>query len=201
MIPSCLVAFSAILFFRKDTYKDYVIICYFMMRSASIVLNLGAIAVIFIKISLMHSSPSQKILQQSTPDPPEQVTSSSGHSHSSVFASRMSRNSSHDRVYSTTSALRENTSGEKDHPRAQQSTQENVTVARTASSATPTPLPPSPPPSPPPSVPHLHSQANPVFLLSKRLVYYCIVQTVTRIASSWYQLAYGFGDGELTLQL
>mmetsp|Transcript_2651 Transcript_2651/g.3979 ORF Transcript_2651/g.3979 Transcript_2651/m.3979 type:complete len:371 (-) Transcript_2651:295-1407(-) len=34
---------------------------------------------------------------------------------------------------------------------------------------------------------------NPVFVLSKRLVYYCMVQTVTRIGSSWYQLQYGFG--------
>jgi hypothetical protein len=27
-----------------------------------------------------------------------------------------------------------------------------------------------------------------------RLVYYCIVQTITRIGSSWYQLQYGFGS-------
>ena len=43
---------------------------------------------------------------------------------------------------------------------------------------------------------HNHNSSNPVFLLSKRLVYYCVVQTVARIGSSWYQLAYGFGDGE-----
>ena len=33
--------------------------------------------------------------------------------------------------------------------------------------------------------------SNPLFVLAMRLQYYCIVQTVTRIGASWYQLQYG----------
>ena len=39
------------------------------------------------------------------------------------------------------------------------------------------------------------AKTNPVFVLSLRLVYYCAVQTITRIGNSWYQLQYGFGGG------
>lgn len=31
-------------------------------------------------------------------------------------------------------------------------------------------------------------------VLSRRLSYYCIVQTITRVGPTWYQLQYGFGD-------
>jgi hypothetical protein len=41
----------------------------------------------------------------------------------------------------------------------------------------------------------MSSKSNPVFVLSMRLVYYCAVQTITRIGNSWYQLEYGFGAG------
>lgn len=41
----------------------------------------------------------------------------------------------------------------------------------------------------------MNSKSNPVFVLSKRLVYYCAVQTITRVGNSWYQLQYGFGSG------
>jgi hypothetical protein len=44
--------------------------------------------------------------------------------------------------------------------------------------------------------PHFHPYSNPAYVLSMRLVYYCIVQTITRIGSSWYQLQYGFGSAE-----
>jgi hypothetical protein len=37
---------------------------------------------------------------------------------------------------------------------------------------------------------------NPVFVLSMRLVYYCVVQTITRLSSTWYQLQYGFGSAD-----
>jgi hypothetical protein len=52
---------------------------------------------------------------------------------------------------------------------------------------------PSQDPSRPESEPSPNNNSNPVFVLSMRLIYYCIVQTVTRIGASWYQLQYGFG--------
>lgn len=42
--------------------------------------------------------------------------------------------------------------------------------------------------------PSFQANSNPVYILSMRLVYYCLVQTITRIGSSWYQLQYGFGS-------
>lgn len=42
--------------------------------------------------------------------------------------------------------------------------------------------------------PTFQPNSNPVYILSMRLVYYCLVQTITRIGSSWYQLQYGFGS-------
>ena len=35
-------------------------------------------------------------------------------------------------------------------------------------------------------------QDNPVYVLVMRLQYYCIVQTISRLGASWYQLQYGF---------
>lgn len=199
MIPSSLVAIATMVFFNHDTYEDYVIICYFIIRSASIVLNLLAIALIFLKISLMHKS--HAAAQANVPaqvSHAEVVTTTSNHSnHSSNYQSRRSR-SSHDTVYSS----RDPSGG--DDNRAQLTTQQIIsnvrsesTTNRTLSSSPFVPVPtllpkPPPPPAPAGSSPN----SNPVFLLSKRLVYYCIVQTVARIGSSWYQLAYGFGDGK-----
>jgi hypothetical protein len=50
---------------------------------------------------------------------------------------------------------------------------------------------------------HLHSfstndysklnSLNPIYVLSMRLIYYCLVQTITRVGASWYQLQYGYG--------
>ncbi len=40
----------------------------------------------------------------------------------------------------------------------------------------------------------LQGNENPVFVLAMRLQYYCIVQTVTRIGASWYQIHYGFNE-------
>lgn len=34
---------------------------------------------------------------------------------------------------------------------------------------------------------------NPIYLLSMRLIYYCLIQTISRIGASWYQLQYGYG--------
>lgn len=42
--------------------------------------------------------------------------------------------------------------------------------------------------------PQFHPNSDPAYVLSKRLVYYCVIQTITRIGSSWYQLQYGFGS-------
>jgi hypothetical protein len=42
--------------------------------------------------------------------------------------------------------------------------------------------------------PLFQPNADPAYVLSKRLVYYCVIQTITRIGSSWYQLQYGFGS-------
>jgi hypothetical protein len=42
--------------------------------------------------------------------------------------------------------------------------------------------------------PLFQPNSDPAYVLSKRLVYYCVIQTITRIGSSWYQLQYGFGS-------
>lgn len=42
------------------------------------------------------------------------------------------------------------------------------------------------------SLSHADAVSNPVYVLAMRLQYYCIVQTVTRVGASWYQLQYGF---------
>lgn len=51
----------------------------------------------------------------------------------------------------------------------------------------------------------IRNNNNPVYVLAMRLQYYCIVQTLTRLGASWYQLQYGFGatyheDSASTLQ-
>jgi hypothetical protein len=37
------------------------------------------------------------------------------------------------------------------------------------------------------------NSTNPIYVLAMRLIYYCLVQTVTRLGASWYQLQYGYG--------
>lgn len=155
-IPSVAIAASVIAFYDHAKY-DYVIICYFIVRSVSIVVNLAAIAIIFFKISLMHgpSPTSQK--------PPEEETT---------------RHKSHERVQlSHDSGSAHSLSTSHNHAReAYLATRQNSSSSSNYSSPAAAP------------------KSNPVFLLSKRLVYYCIVQTITRIGSTWYQIAYGFGS-------
>jgi hypothetical protein len=52
---------------------------------------------------------------------------------------------------------------------------------------------PSKPPSSPFPSPSSSSFNHPIYVLSMRLIYYCLVQTVTRVGASWYQLHYGYG--------
>ena len=161
MIPSSTVSIAAIAVYSRESYEHNVIVTYFVLRCASIVLNLCAISIIFLKISSMQDQ------ADNIPQVTEQTPTNSGHRKNVL----------------TGANKYEGESVKASDPISDDMPDDDRNEGDGAPSFTPSPT----------LAPNFHT--NPVFILSKRLVYYGIVQTVTRIGSSWYQLAYGFSHG------